>query len=448
MSSLVSKTVTGTLKYADGTVWPSGKIVFTPIAVFGSTPVTVPVKEFSVFTGADGTFSIVLYSYDDASVAYNCLLPSGDEFNFNLPQGSGSTTLETLRRLSYTPPETGYSHSALTDLDEDDHPQYLTEARADLLYEPLGGGGGGVTDHGALTGLGDDDHTQYFNTARGDARYSLLGHNHSGTYQPANSDLSAIAALTPTNDDVLQRKAGAWVNRTPAQFKADLALSKSDVGLSNVPNADATARANHSGTQLAATVSDFASTVRSTVLTGLGTGSDTPIAATDTLLAALENLQAQIDGIGGASSPLTLTANSASEVPLTIQLASSQTANGFEIRDASNTLKFGIAPSGLVAIDYDGGFRYGTQAYLVPYNGGAGQYFDLAAAGDFCIRAAAAKKLRLGISTVESLVLDDDANSGNTRLLIYDVDNGQLERVTVGAADSGGSGYKLLRIPN
>jgi hypothetical protein len=54
--------------------------------------------------------------------------------------------------------------------------------------------------------------------------------------QDADADLSAIAALTPTNDDLLQRKSGAWTNRTPAQVKTDLALSKSDVGLSNVDN--------------------------------------------------------------------------------------------------------------------------------------------------------------------------------------------------------------------
>ncbi len=33
---------------------------------------------------------------------------------------------------------------------------------------------GGVTDHGALTGLGDDDHPQYLNNARGDARYPSI----------------------------------------------------------------------------------------------------------------------------------------------------------------------------------------------------------------------------------------------------------------------------------
>jgi hypothetical protein len=34
---------------------------------------------------------------------------------------------------------------------------------------------GGVTDHGALTGLGDDDHPQYLDNARGDARYAPVG---------------------------------------------------------------------------------------------------------------------------------------------------------------------------------------------------------------------------------------------------------------------------------
>lgn len=43
---------------------------------------------------------------------------------------------------------------------------------------------------------------------------------------------------------------------------------------------------------------------------------------------------------------------------------------------------------------------------------------------------------------------DSNNTAGNTRLLIYDVDNGTLERVSVGAADSGGAGKKVLCIPN
>jgi hypothetical protein len=54
--------------------------------------------------------------------------------------------------------------------------------------------------------------------------------------QPLDSDLTAIAALTPSNDDIIQRKSGAWTNRTPSQFKTDLVLVKADVGLSSVDN--------------------------------------------------------------------------------------------------------------------------------------------------------------------------------------------------------------------
>lgn len=43
--------------------------------------------------------------------------------------------------------------------------------------------------------------------------------------QPLDSDLTAIAAISPANDDVIQRKAGAWTNRTIAQLATDLSAS-------------------------------------------------------------------------------------------------------------------------------------------------------------------------------------------------------------------------------
>jgi hypothetical protein len=54
--------------------------------------------------------------------------------------------------------------------------------------------------------------------------------------QPIDGDLTAFAGLNPSNDDIVQRKSGAWTNRTPAQVKTDLALAKGDVGLANVDN--------------------------------------------------------------------------------------------------------------------------------------------------------------------------------------------------------------------
>ena len=40
--------------------------------------------------------------------------------------------------------------------------------------------------------------------------------------QPLDADLTAIAGLTPANDDIIQRKANGWTSRTMAQLWADL----------------------------------------------------------------------------------------------------------------------------------------------------------------------------------------------------------------------------------
>ena len=61
-------------------------------------------------------------------------------------------------------------------------------------------------------------------------------HNHTGTYQPADPDLTTLAGLTAITDNVIQSVGSAWASRTPAQLKATLALAPADVGLSNVTN--------------------------------------------------------------------------------------------------------------------------------------------------------------------------------------------------------------------
>jgi hypothetical protein len=50
--------------------------------------------------------------------------------------------------------------------------------------------------------------------------------------QAASSELTALAGITPADGDVIQRVAGARLNRTFAQLKTALGLIKSDVGLS------------------------------------------------------------------------------------------------------------------------------------------------------------------------------------------------------------------------
>lgn len=58
-------------------------------------------------------------------------------------------------------------------------------------------------------------------------------------------------------------------------------------------------RANHSGTQLASTISNFASSVRSTILTGISFASSSVVSASDSVLSALGKLQAQVTILNG-----------------------------------------------------------------------------------------------------------------------------------------------------
>jgi hypothetical protein len=58
--------------------------------------------------------------------------------------------------------------------------------------------------------------------------------------------------------------------------------------------------------------------------------------------------------------------------------------------------------------------------------------------------------LEVGVGGVRTkgVAASPTTGTGETFLMVFDVDNATLERVIVGAADSGGSGFKVLRIPN
>lgn len=80
--------------------------------------------------------------------------------------------------------------------------------------------------------------------------------------------------------------------------------------------------------------------------------------------------------------------------------------------------------------------------------GGGEATLENVAAGRAVLTGTNSVDLQVGGTPVNTLRVDDSATATHVRLLVYDVDNGQLERVTVGAADSGGAGFKVLRIPN
>jgi hypothetical protein len=75
---------------------------------------------------------------------------------------------------------------------------------------------------------------------------------------------------------------------------------------------------------------------------------------------------------------------------------------------------------------------------------------DLDSMGSAELRIRSAAKVGIfgdGVST-RAAQFDGDATAGNTRFLLWDVTAGSLKRVGLGASDSGGTGYKLLRVAN
>ena len=112
--------------------------------------------------------------------------------------------------------------------------------------DSVAGKTGAVTLVKGDVGLANVDNTSDVNKPVSTAQQTALDGK-----QPLDSDLTAIAGLTPTNDDIVQRKAGVWTNRTPAQVKTDLALTKSDVGLANVDNTSDTNKPISTATQTA-----------------------------------------------------------------------------------------------------------------------------------------------------------------------------------------------------
>lgn len=67
---------------------------------------------------------------------------------------------------------------------------------------------------------------------------------------------------------------------------------------------------------------------------------------------------------------------------------------------------------------------------------------------DTGLGSSAANTVSLIAGGAETISGDTTATAGNVRMSVYDVDNGAMERVSVGIADSGGVGFKVLRIPN
>jgi hypothetical protein len=126
--------------------------------------------------------------------------------------------------------------------------------------------------------------------------FAMMGDVTAGGVSASLWDAQSVVVAVTDNTPVAQTLAASTVlgrrstgDITAISFtnlKTDLAITKSDVGLANVPNTDATLRSNHTGTQTASTISDFAAAADARITAFVG-AAPTALDTLDELAAAL-----------------------------------------------------------------------------------------------------------------------------------------------------------------
>ena len=108
--------------------------------------------------------------------------------------------------------------------------------------------------------------------------------------------------------------------------------------------------------------------------------------------------------------------------------------------------KFSVKPMD-VSIKATGGKGTNIPAAALNIDGGAGT--GTGDAGKVNIRTAPAGASGMEQNGMRTGVqVDGNTTPGETPLLLLDLSTGEVKRVSIGEADSGGTGYKVLRVPN
>jgi uncharacterized protein (DUF2147 family) len=164
----------------------------------------------------------------------------GFEYNRLIPDKTlGLPIMDSSQLTTFVLPSNRTDVPYLFYLDGDTTGVWLYNPQTHRINRISGSGGGAVSSVFARTGTVTAQTNDYTWAQINKATSSLAeittrsaGDLSSGTLPNARltSDLQTIAGLTPSNDDFLQRKAGAWTNRTVAQVKTDLGLSGTNSG--------------------------------------------------------------------------------------------------------------------------------------------------------------------------------------------------------------------------
>jgi hypothetical protein len=163
--------------------------------------------------------------------------------------------------------------------------------------------------------------------------------------QASDADLTAIAAIAPSNDDLIQRKAGAWTNRTMAQLLTDL-VAAGGAALAGIQT--------FSGAKTFSAAATFSSTIAvalTSIFTGKATFSKglirTPVALTPsaaiTLDCSLSDNFTLLVGHTGSLNATNLTAGQ------TVRVTVTAVGSSYVITPTTNFKSTGTLTTGAVA---------------------------------------------------------------------------------------------------
>jgi hypothetical protein len=196
---------------------------------------------------------------------------------------------------------------------------------------PVQGAPAGVTAHGSTHATGGSDVLTL-------ALSQISGlQGFLDAKQPLDSDLTDIAALTPANDQIIQRKSNVWTVRTPSQLAVDMGLVPSSVAGFDEQVRDVIGSALVAGSGMTITVNDAGDTI-----TLSSTGGGGGITAED----AVDAVAAQL--VAGAG--MTIVYN---DIGNTITFTATGGGGGITTEDAVDAVAAALVPGSGMTITYN-----------------------------------------------------------------------------------------------
>lgn len=97
---MATRVVTYSVLYPDGSAWGGGELTFRLVRGGDVAGVIyTPGGEVRSVAEADGTGSVTLWASEEATPdgVFECVLPSGERFDFSVPTSAGPFVLSVLR---------------------------------------------------------------------------------------------------------------------------------------------------------------------------------------------------------------------------------------------------------------------------------------------------------------------------------------------------------------